>query len=183
MRYVKRKIFIFVLLAAALAFVSVVHVKTYAPYEMQVAADKSFTMHVPGEYKNFDDADYVRQGYNISGDTVMGMGIEHDRGIIVIRSVLDDRYQNISNEEFLDEVIAQSQVGQNTGALEKIIANDIVFLKNNNHPGYDSVYMTYHNSSIYIFAFSVIQRESQERFDEEVYQMLNSLVFNPDPAV
>lgn len=168
------------ILAAIFALVSVSGVQTRKAYTEQVADDKSFTMQVPGEYSPLENLEYVRQQYNVPGNTVFGFGTSKARGVLVIRRVIDDIDPTITTEEVVEEL---SRVEGGATPLEKVIINDVPFVRTKNFTNEGVIYMTYHKQSIYTFAFDNLGAEDKDIFDSEVYNMMNSLKFNPDPNI
>lgn len=167
------------ILAAIFALVSVSGVQTRKAYIEQVADDKSFTMQVPGEYVQLENLEYLRQQYGVSGNAVFGFGTSKTRGVLVIRRVIDDIDPTITNEEIIDQ-LSQDQT---EGALEKVIINDVSFAKTTDHTNQSSIFITYYKQSLYTFTFDNFEPKDKPLFETEVYNMMNSLKFNPDPNI
>lgn len=169
------------ILAAIFALVSVSGVQTHKAYTEQVADDKSFTVQVPGEYRHMENLEYLRQKYDVSGNVVLGFGVPESRGLIVIRKIMDEVDPAITSDEFLDAVASDPEAISMSP--EKVIINDVPFVKTENLSEHGMAFITYTKQSIYVFTFDTVSDENNSQLESEMFNVMNSLKFNPDPNI
>lgn len=169
------------ILAAIFALVSVSGVQTRKAYTEQTADDKSFTIQVPGEYLHLENLEYLRQKYEVSGNVVLGFGVPKSRGLIVVRKIMDEVDPTVTTDEFLDAVANDPEAISMSP--EKVIINDVPFVKTKNLSEHGIAFITYTKQSIYIFTFDTLSDENNSHLESEIFNVMNSLKFNPDPNI